>query len=110
MLEGREIEPLIKWVGRQFRARASLDLGRQRELRLDGSGTVATRKYRCEPAREVNAFPLIKFAMQLPERGKCVRQSFEVGDPFRLTFLHVLVAGRSWSTVGLWNSGRAAGF
>jgi hypothetical protein len=27
----------------------------------------------------VNPFPLIEVAAQLPERGKCIRQAFEVG-------------------------------
>jgi hypothetical protein len=41
------------------------------------AGAVATRKHRCETAREVNPFPLIEVAVQLPERGKRVRQAFD---------------------------------
>jgi hypothetical protein len=37
---------------------------------------------------------LIELAVQLPERGKCVRQSFEVRRLFGVAFFHVLVGGR----------------
>ena len=39
----------------------------------------------------MNPFPLIEFAMQLPECGKGIRQTFKVGELFRLTFLHVMI-------------------
>lgn len=35
--------------------------------------------------------PLIKVTVQLPERGKCIRQDFEVGRLLGPAFLHVLV-------------------
>ena len=89
--EDCQIEPLIKWVRRQFRPRAAFDLGRERECRFDCAGSVAPRKYRREAAREVNPFPLIEVAIKLPERGQSVRQAFKVGSLLRLTFLHVPV-------------------
>ena len=45
----------------------------------------------------MNPLPLIEVTVQLPERGKCIRQAFEVGSLLGLAFSRVrvrLVHGR----------------
>jgi hypothetical protein len=39
----------------------------------------------------VNSLPLIEVTVQLPERGKRIRQAFEAGRLLGLAFLHMLV-------------------
>jgi hypothetical protein len=64
------IELPIGGVRRQFRARAPLNLRRQRHCRLDGADAVATREHRREAACKVNPLPLIEVAAQLAEAAR----------------------------------------
>ena len=77
-LEQRQVEPLINWISWQLHSWHPLNLGRERERRLDSTDAVATRYHRSEPECEVNPFPLIEVTVQLAERGQCIRQAFEV--------------------------------
>jgi hypothetical protein len=86
-----QIEPLINRISWQLRIRNSLNLRRERERGLEFTDAVATRHHRGKTEREVNPFPLIEVTVQMPQRGKRIRQAFEVGRPFGLAFLHVLV-------------------
>jgi hypothetical protein len=86
-----QIEPLINRISWQLRIRNSLNRRRERERSLEFTDAVATRHHRGETEREVNPFPLIEVTVQLSERGKRIRQAFEVGRLFGLAFLYVLV-------------------
>jgi hypothetical protein len=57
----------------------------------------------------VNPFLLIEVAVQLPERGKRIRQAFEVGGFLGLAFFHLLVGLILIHGTSL-NPGGAAGF
>jgi hypothetical protein len=54
-------------------------------------GVVATLEDRGEAARQMHPFPLIKFALPLPDRSEHIRQAFKGSKLFVLACLHVFV-------------------